>query len=106
MLSGASRGEQNGSLTTGELCILISDSCSERSGSKPRGNSLGGSSSAPSCPAGGGMATENRSLHVEGSASVERKKFTSSGCKKKRREIIQEYTDVRRKANTQTALCP
>lgn len=79
MLSGASRGEQNGSLTTGELSTLISVGCTERSGSNPRGNSLGCSSSDPSSPAGGGMATEDRSLDMVGSASLERKKFTSSG---------------------------
>lgn len=78
-LSGASRGEQKGSLTTGELSTLISASFSERSGSNPRGNSLGCSESSPSSPAGGGMATEDRSLVKEGSASLLRKKFTSSG---------------------------
>ncbi|TNN89212.1 hypothetical protein EYF80_000500 [Liparis tanakae] len=71
-LSGASSGEQNGSLTTGELCIFISASCSERSGSNPRGNSLECSRSDPSSPAGGGMATEDRSHGMEGSASLER----------------------------------
>lgn len=80
MLSGARRGEQKGSLTTGELCIFISDGCFERSGSKPRGNSL--PRSDPLSPAGGGMATEDRSLHREGVASSERKKFTSSGYTK------------------------
>lgn len=84
MLSGASRGEQNGSLTTGELCNFISDSCSERSGSNPRGNSLGCSDWDPSSPAGGGMATEA----MEGSASMEMENFTSSGYKKEDRKII------------------
>lgn len=78
MLSGASSGEQKGSLTTGEVCILISASCSERSGSNPSGNSLPPSCD-PSSPAGGGMATEDRSLAMGGSASLERKKLTSSG---------------------------
>lgn len=79
MLSGASRGEQKGSLTTGELFTLISVSCSVRSGSNPRGNSLECSSSDPSSPAGGGIAIEARSLDMEESAFLERKTFTSSG---------------------------
>lgn len=79
MLSGASRGEQKGSLTTGELSTFISASCSERSGSNPRGNSLGCSCCEPSSPAGGGMATEDRSVITEGSSSLAKKKLTSSG---------------------------
>lgn len=92
MLSGASRGEQKGSLTTGELCTLISVSCSVRSGSNPRGNSRECSSSDPSSPAGGGMATEDRLLDMEGSAFLARKKFTSSGYIK---EITNNSGEVR-----------
>lgn len=61
MLSGASRGEQKGSLTTGELSTLISLSCWVRRGSKPRGNS----SSAPSSLAGAAMATADTSMDGE-----------------------------------------
>lgn len=93
MLSGARRGEQKGSLTTGELCILISASCSERSGSKPRGNSLGCSSSDPSSTAGGGMATEDKSLDMEGSLSLQRKKLTSSTYRGEQNIFIPFWSD-------------
>lgn len=79
MLSGARRGEQKGSLTTGELCTLISANFSERSGSNPSGNPPACSRCDPSSPVGGGMAIEDRSLDTTGSASVERKNVTSSG---------------------------
>lgn len=101
MLSGASSGEQKGSLTTGEVCTLISASCSERSGSNPSGNSL-----PPSCdlssPAGGGMASEDMSLAMARSASLERKKLTSSGyIKEKMRnyssEVRQKWSSYQRR---------
>lgn len=81
MLSGASRGEQKGSLTTGEVFTLILVSCSVRSGSNPRGNSLEYANSDPSSPPGGGIATEDRSLDMSESAFLERTSFTitSSG---------------------------
>lgn len=87
MLSGASRGEQKGSLTTGEVSTLISVSCSVRRGSKPRGNSREYSSSAPSSLAGAAMATEDMSMDVEVSVFLD-KTVTSTGYNKK--TIIRE----------------
>lgn len=79
MLSGASRGEQKGSLTTGELSTFISVSCSVRRGSKPRGNS----SSDLSSLAGAAMATEDMSMDVDASVFLE-KTAKSSGYDKKK----------------------
>lgn len=87
MLSGASRGEQKGSLTTGELSTLISVSFSVRSGSKPRGNSREYSSSDPSSLAGAAMATEDMSMDVEVSVFLE-KAAASSGYNNKNKKII------------------
>lgn len=95
MLSGANRGEQKGSLTTGELCTFISVSCSVRSGSNPTGNSRECSSCEPSSLAGGGMATDDRSLDTEGSISSE-KKFTSSGYIKEAIQDHLSYTSLSR----------
>ena len=67
--------------------MVMSASSLLRRGSKPRGNSLG--SSAPSSPAGGGMATEDMALDTKGSSSsLERKKLTSTGgCTYRKTEI-------------------
>lgn len=77
-LSGASRGEQKGSLTTGERSTLISVSCSVRRGWKPRGNSREDSSSAPSPLAGAAMATADMSMDVGVSGFLE--KTATSSC--------------------------
>lgn len=83
MLSGASRGEQKGSLTTGELSTFISVRTSVRRGSKPRGNSREYSSSDPSSLAGAAMATEDMSMDVDVSVFLE-KTVTSSGYDKEK----------------------
>ena len=61
--------------------MVMLDGWSERSGSKPTGNSLGNSGSEPSASrtAGGAMATEERARLNDGSILSARKKLTSSG---------------------------
>lgn len=88
MLSGASRGEQKGSLTTGELSTFISVSCSVRRGWKPRGNSREYSSSAPSSLAGAAMATEDMSIDADASLFFLEKTAPSSGYNKKDNSVV------------------